>query len=157
MAEAALYLSNWQTLAAAVAEQAVVDLMDHHRTIRTDAAAFINASDFKDYLTMAGVCHTAAACRLSLRRRGILLENSAPVSRKRSIALKLPDSSRVSHSVTSENPVLAETQAPATAPRESHPATLEEIPLALPEATPPMTQPCVPGNEKLHGVEVIRL
>lgn len=157
MIKATIRLANLQTLAAAVAQQAVVDLMDHNLSIRTDAAEWIQCPDFDTYLLMAGVDHTAAACRLSLRRRGILPENSAPVARKQSIAFRVPTSSRVPHAVASKNPVIAETQAPAAAPGERHTTPPDEIPRALPEPPPKMAHPQAPGVDKLHGVEVIRL
>ena len=164
MSEAPLDLSNLQTLAAAVAEQAVIDLSDKARSVREDAAAFIWAQDFSDFLHMAGVGHTAAACRLSLRRRMVLPEPVKTAPLTIGFKVKLPSPGRTPPPAASEQAPAAATPAPSRE-RDQDPGTEEagtdapppkDIYEALPEDPPPIAEPA-PVVETMNGAAIIRI
>jgi hypothetical protein len=62
----------WRALAAAVAERGLDDLTCRHRILRTDAARFVTGAGFGLLLELSGVQIGADACRVALRRRGVL-------------------------------------------------------------------------------------
>ncbi len=61
--------AGWQSLAAAVSEQAVSDLGNRHRLIRLRAGMFIDSPDFADWLDLGGVRIPACEIRAALRGR----------------------------------------------------------------------------------------
>ena len=71
---APLMPNPWQSLAAAVVESAIADLQDGRH--RADAVAWLEAGELDQYLVDAGLDISASACRLALRRRGLLPDES---------------------------------------------------------------------------------
>jgi len=65
-------MDGYAHLAAAIIERAVADLQDQRH--RDDAVTWIESPELDQHLVDAGCDLTAAACRLALRRRGLLPE-----------------------------------------------------------------------------------
>jgi len=61
---------GWASLAAAVAERAVLDLSCSHQAIRASARTWIEGPDFAIYLEEGGVNIPAAEVLAALRRSG---------------------------------------------------------------------------------------